>query len=159
MWDTGAANHNKDICDAEGHTDKAALRRGVSSKQLVYQQDKPHVETAAEYCKEYFSGKKRKREFIPVLDMVQHPKSGDVMKEELKGISKFYCFAFFKEPHVVWVREKSCYCEYCLIGQWDKCDNICNIGRWHRHKLKLNIYHDLGYDDPRKRKKRKTSSD
>ena len=32
MWDNGAANHNKDICDAEGHVDKSAMRRGVMGK-------------------------------------------------------------------------------------------------------------------------------
>ena len=153
MWDNGAANHNKDICDAEGHTNKSALRRGVAAKKLVYEQDKPHVVTAAEFCKGYFKGGKRKREFIPVLDKVKHPKSGEVMKDPLKGISQYYCFAFFQEPHVVYGKIKSCYCKYCLLRQWDMCINIKNTGVWERHKLKLNIYYDCGYDKPHKRQR------
>ena len=155
MWDTGEANHNKDICDAEGHTDKSALRRGVTAKKLLYEQGKEHVVTAAEYCAKYFSGRKRKREFIPVLDKVNHPKSGEVMKEALKGISKYYCFGFFKEPHIVYGRIKSCYCKYCLLGQWSLCINLDNVGIWHRHKLKLNLYYNCGYKDPRKKKRQK----
>ena len=36
MWDSGEVNHNKDICDAAGHTDKSALRTGVNiGKKLL----------------------------------------------------------------------------------------------------------------------------
>ena len=143
FWEMGPANHNKDICDAEGHTDKSAMDRGVVAGKLLYTADKPHVVTAAEYCTEYFSGMKRKREFIPALDKITHIKSGNYMKERLDGISGIYCFGFFRKAHYVWTKTVSCHCEYCMKGQWNNCINIDNTGQRSKpHKLKLNIYYD-----------------
>ena len=79
-------------------TDKATMRTGVNARKLLYKQGKEYVEVVAEYCTQVLSGGKRKRKFIPVLDEIRHPKSSDIMKETLKGISKYYCFAFFGEP-------------------------------------------------------------
>ena len=42
--------------------------RGVTAKKSLNGPDEPQVETAAEYCKEYFESRKTKREFTPVLD-------------------------------------------------------------------------------------------
>ena len=81
------------------------------------------------------------------------------MKDPLKGISQYYCFGFFGQPHVVYCRYKSCYCKYCITGQWNNCINVKTVGPWHAHKLKLNIYHDCGYVDPNKRPKKRQKTD
>ena len=164
-WDYGAPSHNKDICDAEGHAFKTTMNVAVRVQKLVYCAQEPVV-TAADFCTEYFANKPRKRKFMAITDVIDHPKSQQVfgslrvlhifynfviihdflcivqvIKERLNGISKYYCFLFSKEPHVVWSRYRSCYCSYCVQGIWESCVNKETVGRWYRHKLRLNIYH------------------
>ena len=126
---------------------------GVAAQKLLYTQDEEYVITAAEYCTEYFAKLKgkRKREFIPVLDNILHPSSEDLMKKRLEGINKYYCFAFFQQPHNVWIKSVSCHCGHCLKGRWSECMNIPNTGGWTKRKLILNIYYDP--NRPKKRHK------
>ena len=56
-----------------------------------------------------------------------------VMKERLDGIGKYHCFYFDKQAHIAWARYRSCYCKYCLNGEWNKCLNSDIIGDWVYH--------------------------
>ena len=42
----------------------------------------------------------------------------------LKGTLSTYCYAFFRRPLHLSVRQFSCYCRWCARGKWDKCVNI-----------------------------------
>ena len=42
----------------------------------------------------------------------------------IKGTHSTYCYAFFKRPLHVSVRQYSSYCRWCARGRWDKCVDL-----------------------------------
>eukprot|EP01084_Bolivina_argentea_P203662 347797_1 len=142
FWSTPAPEHGKRKVDSEGHVIKTAQRTGVMSKSLVYTEDMEHVETAKNFCEEYFNSKIKqradrkidKRNFVSITDSIEQIKSGDVAKT-FDGITQYYQFGFFGEPHVVWYHELPCYCEFCKNGDLKKCINIDICGPWRSIKI------------------------
>ena len=81
FWHYGAANHNKDLCDADGHVSKTGMDDGVVSKALQFHPGEEPVVTAARFCNDYLNGPDRKiqREYHAVLDgNVSHAKCASV---------------------------------------------------------------------------------
>ena len=69
FW-VGAANHDKELCDAEGHVSKTAMDNGVYGRKFKFHSGEEHVITAAKFCNEYLNGsnRKRKRKYQAILD-------------------------------------------------------------------------------------------
>ena len=74
FWEFGAANHNKDFCDGEGHVMKTGMDQATTSKKLQYNAKEEYVITAANFCTKHYSSPSstHTREFIPVTDQIKH---------------------------------------------------------------------------------------
>eukprot|EP01084_Bolivina_argentea_P054400 99773_1 len=70
-WDFFAAQHGKRKVDSIGSTTKRAERKGVLARELIYNTNKPHVVTAANFCTKKFN--KRKEQFDAV-ELKRHQK-------------------------------------------------------------------------------------
>ena len=46
---------------------------------------------------------------------------------DIKGTLSSYCFGFLKRALHVSVRQFSCYCRWCSMGQWDKCVDVDTV--------------------------------
>ena len=60
---------------------------------------------------------------------------------------------YFSRTTCVWTRFVSCYCSYCLWGDYAKCINIDNVDSFKKMKLQLNIHHPYNNGPPHKRHK------
>ena len=81
FWDFGAPNHNKDLCDAEGHVMKTGMDNGTDAKVLRYGSSEEYCITAANYCREHLSTPRNPnhtREFIVHTEEIQHMRCDQV---------------------------------------------------------------------------------
>eukprot|EP01083_Nonionella_stella_P277880 944848_1 len=121
-WNFGAAQHGKGTPDAEGHVNKTAMRSGVMSHELIYNEHESHVVSAANFMTlkemEYQSDnakktkskrKIRKRNYTALTQNVPHEKSGQIV-HTFAGINSLSSFLFTGQENSGYYRFLSCHC-------------------------------------------------
>ena len=124
VWSFFEAGHGKGEHDGAG----ACVKRALSREQLKFE-EKAKLKNAheiVEWCNKYlYTGSSQNstiKRFFYLVEENNIPSRCDC--DTISGSAKWHSFRSSDcNTWIIWTRELACFCQFCLAGEWEECEN------------------------------------
>ena len=136
VWSFFEAGHGKGEHDGAG----SCVKRALSREQLKFE-EKAKLKNAheiVEWCNKYlYTGSSQNstiKRFFYLVEENNIPSRYDC--DTISGSAKWHSFrSSDSNTWTIWTRELACFCQFCLVGEWEECENTEWVEDWQQRSL------------------------
>lgn len=136
MWSFFEAGHGKGELDGAG----ACVKRALAREQLKFEESAKFRDENAimDWCNRKLCTGSSENSTIQCLFWLDEedkiPSHHDC--ETTSGSSKWHSFRSSNaSPWTIWTRDLTCFCQFCIIGDWEACTNKEWVEEWKQRYL------------------------
>jgi hypothetical protein len=136
IWSFFEAGHGKGEHDGAG----ACVKRALCREQLKFEENAKFKDARAivEWCKTSLStGSSQNstiRRFFWLVEENYILSRHDC--DTISGCAKWHSFmSSNSNTWTMWTRELACFCQFCVAGEWEECENMEWVEEWQQKSL------------------------